>query len=125
MIQYAIGVYTAMLLVVTDGDTFKARVPVWQGVEIVTSVRVNGIDAPELRGKCDFEKVKAEEASAALAHYLQTAKSVTLQNVKDDKYSGRVVADVMVDGKSLSSEMIRTGLVRPYSGGTRLGWCKQ
>ena len=120
-----INLYLAYLITVTDGDTFKARVPVWNGVEIVTAVRVNGIDAPELRGKCDFEKVKAEEASAALAHYLQTAKSVTLQNVKDDKYSGRVVADVIVDGKSLSSEMIRTGLVRPYNGGTRAGWCKQ
>lgn len=120
-----INLYFAYLLHVTDGDTFKARVPVWQGVEIVASVRVNGIDAPELRGKCNYEKVKAEEASEALFHYLQTAKSVTLQNVKDDKYSGRVVADVMVDGKSLSSEMIRTGLVRPYSGGTRAGWCNQ
>jgi endonuclease YncB( thermonuclease family) len=124
-VETLINLYLAYLITVTDGDTFKARVPVWNGVEIVTAVRVNGIDAPELRGKCDFEKVKAEEASAALAHYLQTAKSVTLQNVKDDKYSGRVVADVIVDGKSLSSEMIRTGLVRPYNGGTRAGWCKQ
>lgn len=121
--ETVINFYIAVVLAVTDGDTFKARLPVWQGVEIVTSVRVNGIDAPELRGKCDFEKVKAEEATAALTHFLQTGKNVTLHNVKDDKYSGRVVADVMVDGKSLSSEMIRTGLVRPYNGGTRLGWC--
>ena len=118
-----INLYLAYLITVTDGDTFKARVPVWQGVEIVTSVRVNGIDAPELRGKCDFEKVKAEEATAALTYFLQTGKNVTLQNVKDDKYSGRVVADVMVDGKNLATEMIQTGLVRNYSGGTRLGWC--
>jgi len=118
-----INIYLAFLIGVIDGDTFRARVPVWQGVEIVTAVRVNGIDAPEIRGKCDFEKVKAEETTAVLSHFLQKAKSVTLQNVKDDKYSGRVVADVMMDGKSLASEMIKTGLVRPYKGGTRLGWC--
>jgi micrococcal nuclease len=118
-----INLYLAYLITVTDGDTFKARVPVWQGIEIVTAVRVNGIDAPEVMGKCDFEKVKAEEATAALTYFLQTGKNVTLQNVKDDKYSGRVVADVLVDGKSLASEMIRTGLVRKYNGGTRSGWC--
>ena len=118
-----LAVYLATVLSVLDGDTFKARVPVWQGVEVVTDVRISGIDAPELKGKCDYEKVKAKEATAAMTYILTSAKSVTLQNVKDDKYSGRVVADVLVDGKPLASEMVSTGLVRSYNGKKRLGWC--
>jgi len=120
-----LNVYLATVLSVLDGDTFKARIPVWQGVEIVSDVRVSGIDAPEIRGKCAYEKVKAKEATETMTYILTSAKSVTLQNVKEDKYSGRVVADVTVDGKSLASEMARTGLARQYSGKKRLGWCAE
>jgi endonuclease YncB( thermonuclease family) len=118
-----IDLYFAYLLNVIDGDTFKARIPVWQGVEIVTSVRINGIDAPEIKSKCDHEKTKAQQAKKALNEILKNATTINLQNVQDDKYSGRVVAEVFVDGKNLAAEMIRTNFARQYTGGTRASWC--
>ncbi len=49
-----------------DGDTFEARVHLWPGLDMVTRVRLRGIDAPELKARCMEERVKAEAAHAAL-----------------------------------------------------------
>ena len=116
-------IYLATLLSVTDGDTFKARVPVWQGIEVTTAVRIQGVDTPELRGRCEHERVLAAKAKDALSDILNSGKAITLHNVDDDKYSGRVSAQVFVDGDSVADKLIRRGLARPYDGGKRLPWC--
>ena len=36
---------------VIDGDTLVVEVPVWLGLAVTTSVRLKGIDTPELRGR--------------------------------------------------------------------------
>lgn len=117
------AIYLATLLSVTDGDTFKARVPVWQGIEVTTAVRIQGVDTPELRGKCEHERVLAGKAKDALSEILNSGKAITLRNVDDDKYSGRVAAQVFVDGESVADKLIKRGLARPYEGGKRSGWC--
>lgn len=117
------AIYLATLLSVTDGDTFKARVPVWQGIEVTTGVRIQGVDTPELRGKCEHERVLAGKAKEALSEILNAGKAITLRNVDDDKYSGRVAAQVFVDGESVAEKLIKRGLARPYDGGKRSGWC--
>ena len=49
---------------------------------------------------------------------------LTLTMIEDDKYFGRVVADVVNEaGVSLAAVLLATGLVRPYDGGARLPWC--
>ena len=116
-----IGIFAALVISITDGDTFKARIPVWDGIEVVTAVRVRGIDTPELKGKCPAEKAMALEAKARLAVLLNGP--VTLLHVEPDKYSGRVDADVSVNGKSVAAVLIAEGLARPYTGGARQGWC--
>ena len=116
-----IGIFAAVVLSVTDGDTFKARIPVWEGVEIVTAVRIRGIDTPELRGKCPAEKAAALAAKDRLAALL--AGPVQLLHVEPDKYAGRVDADVSVSGQSVAAVLIAEGLARPYTGGARQGWC--
>ena len=116
-------IYLATLLSVTDGDTFKARVPIWQGIEVTTAVRIQGVDTPELRGKCEHEKFIAGKAKDALSEILNSGKAITLHNVDDDKYSGRVSAQVFVDGESVADKLIKRGLARPYEGGKRSGWC--
>lgn len=117
------AIYLATLLSVTDGDTFKARVPVWQGIEVTTAVRIQGVDTPELRGKCEQERVLAGKAKDALFAILSAGKTITLRNVDDDKYSGRVVADVFVDGEPVADKLIKRGFARLYGGGKRLPWC--
>lgn len=116
-----IGSFLALILTVTDGDTFRARVEVWPGVEVQTAVRLRGIDTPEIRGKCAAERAKAIAARERLRTLL--VGDVLITDVEPDKFSGRVDATVMVDGRNLSHVLIAEGIARPYNGGTRQGWC--
>lgn len=109
---------------VYDGDTFDVRVRVWVDQIVETHVRVNGIDAPEIHGKCEKEKKMAQEAKQELAQLVQNGK-VRLYNVRFEKYAGRVLADVeTADGKSIGQHMIDQGLVRAYHGKKRQSWCE-
>ena len=54
--------YPAEVLRVIDGDTFEARLRVWPGLEVVTKVRLAGIDAPELSARCAREHALAAQA---------------------------------------------------------------
>lgn len=116
-----IGTFLALILTVTDGDTFRARVEVWPGVEVQTAIRLRGIDTPEIRGKCASERAKAIAARERLRSLL--VGDVLISEIEADKYYGRVDATVTVDGKNLAEVMIAEGLARPYNGGTRQGWC--
>jgi len=117
-----IGAYLALVLLVTDGDTFRARVEVWPGIETVTAVRIRGIDTPELRGKCAAERERAIAARERLRALL-AAGPVQLFHVEPDKYSGRVDASVLVNDREIAQILISEGLARPYTGGARQGWC--
>jgi endonuclease YncB( thermonuclease family) len=112
----------ATVVAVTDGDTFKGRIEVWPGIDVVTAVRVAGIDTPELKGKCASEKATALAAKARLAELL-SAGPVTVEQVQLDKYAGRVDAVVRVAGKLVADTLVAEGLARKYTGGTRQGWC--
>jgi endonuclease YncB( thermonuclease family) len=41
-----------------------------------------------------------------------------------DKYGGRVLGDVIVDGKSLRNLLITQGPAREYYGDKKQSWCK-
>ncbi len=56
------GPVTADVVSVYDGDTLTVDAHPWPQITVRTSVRVDGIDAPEIRGKCDSEKAMAREA---------------------------------------------------------------
>ena len=116
-----IGIFAALVLSVTDGDTFRARVPVWDNIDVVTAVRIRGIDTPEMKGKCPAEKAAALAAKERLTALLNG--QVQLLHVEPDKYAGRVDADVTVNGASVAAILIAEGLARPYTGGARQGWC--
>ncbi len=57
-----IGPVSAKVVKVYDGDTFTVEAYPWPGLEAKASVRIDGVDTPEIRGKCDEEKHKAIEA---------------------------------------------------------------
>jgi micrococcal nuclease len=108
-----------------DGDTFRVTIRNWPAVvgERVP-VRVLGIDAPELRGKCQQEKERARAAKQFTVAALRGAKRIELQQIERGKYF-RLLARVSVDGRDLGEQLIERGLARPYDGGTRRGWCGQ
>jgi endonuclease YncB( thermonuclease family) len=113
----------ARVVRVIDGDTLVVRARIWLGQEVETSVRLLGADAPELKGDCDGERRMAEEARDFLRHHVD-GKQVVLKNVLNDKYGGRVIAEVDDEaGLNLSQLLIRKGLARSYGGGHRGGWC--
>ena len=105
-----------------DGDTFEARVHL-PGQEVMTRVRLRGIDAPELKAACPEELRMAEAATGALRDLLRQGE-VAIYNIGPDKYQGRVVADVATrQTANVSAALLNAGYVRSYIGGHRGSWC--
>jgi len=52
----------AKVIKVYDGDTLTVEAYLWPGLEAKASVRLNGVDTPEIRGQCETEKQKAIQA---------------------------------------------------------------
>jgi len=116
-------VYAAQVLRVIDGDTFAARVQLWQGVSVDTHVRLRDIDAAELHARCAREFAKAMAARAALQTMLADG-SVTISRVGTDKYGGRIDASVATRRiPDVSAALLRGGYARRYDGGRRGSWC--
>ncbi|HEY0303053.1 MAG TPA: thermonuclease family protein [Rhizomicrobium sp.] len=107
---------------VIDGDTFDASAAIWIGQTIAIRVRIAGLDAPELRARCDAERDRAEAARAYLSRRI-AGGDVRLSAVRHDKYGGRIDARVADARGDIAEQMIRAGLARPYDGGRRQGWC--
>jgi endonuclease YncB( thermonuclease family) len=106
-----------------DGDTFEARVHLEPGLDLNTRVRLRGVDAPELKASCPQELQMAEAATGALRAMLGEG-DVRIFNIGPDKYTGRVVADVVTRRTgNVSTAMLAAGHARSYGGGHRNGWC--
>jgi micrococcal nuclease len=116
------GPVAAQVLEVHDGDTFLAEALVWPGHSVQVSVRIRGIDAPEVRARCDTERELAARAREALAA-LVGAGPVRISNIAGAKYYGRVLADVEAGEGPVAAALLDRGVVRPYDGGRRAGWC--
>ena len=108
---------------VYDGDTFKIDLPSQHplfGDDI--SVRVAGIDTPELKGSSDEVKALAYKAKNRTQELLSDAKTIELKNPQRDKYF-RVLAEVWIDGESLGEKLKDEGLAKEYDGeGARPEW---
>lgn len=116
------GPVRATVTRVIDGDTFEASAAIWLDQQIVVHVRIAGIDAPELRARCDAERQGAEAARDFLARRIAGGE-VRLSRIRYDKYGGRVDAAVADDRGDIAQALLRARLARPYDGGRREGWC--
>lgn len=115
---------------VYDGDTLTIQVPYAPDVfGKDLSVRIIGIDTPEMRSGCetkeqrDHEKALAIKARDQVVEMLAIGKRVTLTELDRDKYF-RLLAVVKIDGVSVGDALIGSGLAVPYFGATKVGWCK-
>lgn len=119
------GPYVLVAPIAIDGDTIRAEVPVWPGIDADASIRVIGVDTPELTGaKCPEEKSAALKAKAFTDSWLLAHAPIVIGNVIQDKYSGRYDAVVTGrDGERLSDALIQSGNGRKYNGGARGAWC--
>jgi len=117
------GPVPAVVERVIDGDTVRVRARIWLGQELLTDVRLRGIDAPELRGRCAAERDRAREAKAWLDARI-TGRTVSLSDISGDKYGGRVVARLTTqEGDDVSAGLLAHGLAQPYGGRRRGKWC--
>lgn len=118
--------YDAVITRVIDGDTvaFEAK---WllPPLKPELSVRVFGVDTPEkgFRGLCDKEKDLGEKASAFTKKLIKEGKKFQVTLMGWDKYGGRVLGDVLIDGKSLRKQLIEQGYAREYYGDKKESWC--
>ena len=102
-----------------DGDTITiaAFLPYKASPLYKFSVRLAGIDCPELRTKDANEKLIAIKARDALIEKI-LGKMVYLENLSTEKY-GRVLADVIFEGSSCSQMLLEYRLAVPYDGKTK------
>jgi len=108
-----------------DGDTLTVDIP---GVPALfgdsVKVRVIGIDTPEMKSKCDKERVLALEAKELVYNIIRESPYVDLLNVDRDKYF-RILADVKTVKGDLATILLDKGLAVKYNGGTKeKDWCK-
>jgi len=116
-------VTVSKVISVYDGDTFRVDIDslspiVGKNIRI----RLNGVDTPEIQGKCQYEKDLALKARDFVRNKLTNAKEIKLTKLQRGKYF-RVVADVMVDGVSLEKELLENKLAYNYTGGKKSSWC--
>jgi endonuclease YncB( thermonuclease family) len=86
------------------------------------TIRIMGLDAPEVHHRCEAERALAERARARLAQLL--ADGFTVREHGRDRYN-RVLAEVFdARGLNVASVLIAEGLARRYNGrGPRELWC--
>ncbi|QYK04912.1 thermonuclease family protein [Shewanella zhangzhouensis] len=114
----------SQVISIYDGDSFTVNVDEWPPVlgEKIT-VRIKGIDTPELRGKCEKEVKQAREAKQFTVAKLREARTIRLSGIERDKYF-RILADVDLDGVDLGQLLLRSGLAVPYGGAKKPDWCQ-
>lgn len=107
---------------VHDGDTFIVEIAdVHPLIGTQVSVRIHGIDTPEITDKREEVRLLAIQARDYVAKRLEGAQSIALLNVQRDKYF-RILADVLVDGVNLAEELVEKGLAKRYDGGVKPQW---
>jgi len=122
--------YDAQILRVTDGDTVVIAAPFLpKPLKPELAVRVFGVDTPEKghRAQCPSEAQRGEAASAFTKNAIATAAAqggkfqVTMYGW--DKFGGRVLGDILINGQSLRAGLIANGFAREYYGEAKQSWC--
>jgi endonuclease YncB( thermonuclease family) len=119
-------VYDAIFTRVIDGDTVAFQA-LWlpDPLKKELSVRVYGVDTPEkgFRAKCPSEDQRGQAATAFTKSMMNGATTRQVRLMDWDKYGGRVLGDIILDGKSLRAMLISQGYAREYYGEAKTSWC--
>lgn len=117
--------YAWPVISIKDGDTLTVHLPGLPAPLNPVAVRLRSVDTPESggRAKCASERKLAERAADFTRRAIAAARRIEFERPSWDKYGGRIDADVWVDGKLLSDQLIAAGLARQYDGGKRRTWC--
>ena len=117
------GPVTAQVLRVIDGDTIEVAAHLWLGQTLVTQVRLDGVDTPEIgQPECPEERAKGHAAKQFIIARLEGSE-VTLRDIHYGKFAGRVVAQVEdSQGTNMSTLLVDQGLGVPATSRSH-AWC--
>lgn len=110
------------LISIYDGDTFKVDIddyPPIIGKNI--TIKIANVDCPDLNSKNPELKMKAYQAKIFTKKFLENGSCIILKNMKRDKYF-RIVAEIIVDGKNLGTELLNNNLALSYDGKKKTKW---
>lgn len=118
--------YDTQIIRATDGDTVVIAAPFLPApLKPELAVRIYGVDTPEkgFRGQCDSERLRGEQASIFTKDLIKATKKHQVILYSWDKFGGRVLGDMILDGYSLRVLLIKNGFAREYYGDAKQSWC--
>ena len=118
--------YDAQVLRVSDGDTIVIAAPFLPApLKPELAVRIYGVDTPEKghRAQCPQEDQRAQVASQYTKQLIAQGGKIQVTLYAWDKFGGRVLGDIIVNGQSVRAGLIANGLAREYYGDAKQSWC--
>lgn len=119
--------YDVEITRVKDGDTVAFRAP-WlpDPLPKELAVRIYGVDTPEKghRAQCPSEDARGKAATAFTTQAVAQATKRQVLLMGWDKFGGRVLGDIILNGQSLRMMLIQNGFAREYYGEAKQSWCQ-
>jgi endonuclease YncB( thermonuclease family) len=112
---------------VSDGDTIVIAAPFLPApLKPELAVRIFGVDTPEKghRAQCPQEDQRAQLASKWTSQLIAQGGKIQVTLYAWDKFGGRVLGDILVNGQSVRAGLIQNGLAREYYGDAKQSWCQ-
>ena len=118
-VEFTFPIYGGRVIKVYDGDTITiaSKLPFVESPLYRLSVRLNGIDTPEIKGKTEDEKTAAKQVRDVLSNMILN-KYITLANVQTEKY-GRILADVYIGELHINEWLVSERYAVKYDGGAK------
>ena len=118
--------YDVIIVRVNDGDTVVIAAPFLPApLKPELAVRIYGVDTPEkgFRAQCPSEDQRGQAATAFTKKAVESTQKHQVVLYGWDKFGGRVLGDMILNGVSLRAELIKNGFAREYYGEAKQSWC--
>ncbi len=118
--------YPAEIIRVNDGDTVVISAPFLPApLKPELAVRIFGVDTPEKghRAQCPQENARGQAATEFTKSAVNSSRQRQVVLYAWDKFGGRVLGDIILDGRSLRQGLIANGFAREYFGEAKTSWC--
>lgn len=118
--------YDAQIIRVNDGDTVVIAAPFLPApLKPELAVRIYGVDTPEKghRAQCPQENARGLAATEFTKNAVANSQKRQVVLYAWDKFGGRVLGDLILNGQSLRAALIANGFAREYYGDAKQSWC--
>lgn len=119
-------IYDANVIRINDGDTIVIAAPFLPApLKPELAVRIFGVDTPEKNhlAKCESEKQRGLAATEFTKKMVAASQKRQVVLYSWDKFGGRVLGDILLNGQSLRAMLIQNGFAREYFGEAKTSWC--